>query len=228
MVCPYCATPQRIGPSYEVVDEIGQGQFGRVFKVTNPDLGENGIELAVKLLDALLSGSPEARGELKLLWMLPRDDENLVRVYPHSCRNYIVMEYVPGKDLHYRVRHQFEETVRNFDKIFKGICNGLLGIHNNGLAHRDLKPKNVLITDDWTAKIVDMGLAKLISESSPGRSKVGSLVLCYICFEEQPPLPWGERIEVRGDRDHHPHPRLGAYTPIKGEGEQLANPSKKL
>ncbi len=176
--CSYCEAPTRlrIGPSYVVKKELGHGQFGTVFLAGNPQLGDD-AQVAVKLMHAAFPNTEDVKKELRLLWGLPRDNPNLVHVLHDSSVKYIVMEYIEGANLHQRVRSGDADRqllIDNFDGIFRGICNGLRGLHHVGIIHRDLKPANILVTNDCVAKIVDMGLAKLASLSGGTRSKVGS------------------------------------------------------
>lgn len=172
--CSHCEgfTPLRIGP-YLVRRKLGQGQFGSVFLAVNPALGEE-VQVAVKLMHAPFPNTEEVKKELHLLWVLPRDNPNLVHVHQDSSIKYIVMDYIEGANLHTRVRLNCQSVRDNFENIFKGICNGLVGLHNTRIIHRDLKPANILVTNDWVAKIVDMGLSKLASHSGGAPSKVGS------------------------------------------------------
>ena len=175
--CRHCCfedgkiTPLRIGP-YTVTGFCGEGQSGRVFKAYNPLLPK--VIVAIKLLNKPILESEEVMNELQCMYKLPKDNKNLVHIRDDSCSKYIVMDYIDGNSLHKLVRDKPEEVIKNANKIVKGICNGIKGIHKKML-HRDLKPKNILITRDWTPKVADMGLAKIISSDYFPHSKVGSL-----------------------------------------------------
>ncbi len=176
--CRHCSfpggmiTPLKIGP-YTVSGFCGQGQSGRVFKAHSTLFP--GVIVAIKYLYEPISYSPEVTNELQYMDKLPKDNKNLVHIHRDSCREeYIVMDYVDGNSLHKLVREKPDEVIEHAPEIIKGICNGIKGIHTIML-HRDLKPKNILITSDWTSKVADVGLAKIISSDSLPHSKVGSL-----------------------------------------------------
>jgi len=172
--CAYCEdyTKLRIGP-YLVKTELGKGQFGTVFLAVNPALGDDAL-VAIKLMREPFPNTVEIKKELNLLWVLPRDNPNLVHVHEDSSVECIVMDYIEGDNLHKRIRANRQLVIENYEKILKGICTGLVGLHNAGIIHRDLKPANIQVTNDWVPKIVDMGLAKLVSHSGWACSKVGS------------------------------------------------------
>lgn len=71
-----------------------------------------------------------------------------------------IMEYFPGEDLHSLIVHagQLEET--ESDCFFKQLMQGVVYMHEMGVAHRDLKPENILLTTRGTVKIIDFGNAE--------------------------------------------------------------------
>jgi len=145
---------------YRIVDSIGRGGMGQVFKGEHPVLDR---QVAIKVLPREKS-TPEAVAnfsrEMKILARL--DHPNLVRAYDagqDGSVHFLVTEYVPGKDLRKLVRAQGRLTMTSAASIISQVAAGLQHAHEQGLVHRDVKPGNVLVTADGTAKLSDLGLA---------------------------------------------------------------------
>lgn len=148
-----------LGP-YRVIDSIGQGGMGQIFKAEHVLMGRI---VAVKVLprhrsspEAISSFHKEIRAQAKL------DHENLVRALDagHDGNvHYLVTEYVPGHDLRKLVRRQNRLEMRAAASITTQAALGLSHAHAIGLIHRDVKPGNILVTPDGRAKVSDLGLA---------------------------------------------------------------------
>lgn len=153
---------------YEIVDVIGEGGMGAVYKAKHKNLGHF---VAAKIIkkDQMLEERNRKRFEQEAKIMALCKHRNLVMVYDHGHNDdgcpYIVMEYLEGQNLGSiisdRHRMPFEEAL----PIFMQICDALQHAHQNGLIHRDLKPGNVMLIEDeegMTVKVLDMGLAKIM------------------------------------------------------------------
>jgi len=172
-------TKFRLGP-YRIVNAIGQGGMGHVFKAEHKLLGR--IE-AIKVLPKSKS-SPEAvaafQREMRAQAQL--DHPNLVRVSYADYEGdtyFFVTEYVPGTDLRKLVRRNGPLEYPIAATIVSQAAEGLHYAHRRGLVHRDVKPGNLLVTPDGRTKITDLGLAWfLMDELESGRpaGKVNSLV----------------------------------------------------
>ncbi len=161
---------------YRIVDSIGRGGMGQVFKGEHPVLAR---EVAIKVLPREKS-TPEAvanfNREMKTLARL--DHPNLVRAYDagqDGSVHFLVTEYVPGKDLRKMVRAQGRMGMASAANIISQVAAGLQHAHEQGLVHRDVKPGNVLVTGDGIAKLSDLGLAGPLEgdlESDPRFGKI--------------------------------------------------------
>jgi serine/threonine protein kinase len=168
-----------LGP-YRIVDALGRGGMGHVFKAEHKLLGR--IE-AIKVLpkskstpEAVTAFGREIRAQAQL------DHPNLVRVTYADFEGdtyFFVTEYVPGTDLRKLVRRNGPLPYRVAAAILSQAAEGLHYAHRRGLVHRDVKPGNLLVTPDGRTKITDLGLAWFLMddlEAGKPAGKVGSLV----------------------------------------------------
>ncbi len=158
-------TKFELGP-YQIIDSIGQGGMGQVFKAEHTIMGR---VVAVKVLprsrstpDAIVNFSREIRAQAQL------DHENLVRAFDagHDGNvHFLVTEYVPGTDLRRLIRAQGKLSMQSAASIVSQAAHGLDHAHGRGLIHRDVKPGNVLVMPDGRTKVSDLGLAGYFTES---------------------------------------------------------------
>ena len=167
----------RLG-QYSVLDEVGKGGMGRVFRAEHAMMGR---EVAVKVLPRE-KATPESeaafRREMRMLGRL--DHENLVRAFDAGFDAqvyYLVTELVPGVDLKRFVKDHgpLDEVTAAY--VVAQAARGLAYAHEQGLVHRDVKPGNILVMQDMRVKVLDLGLAgsKLEEESSRVGRVVGTM-----------------------------------------------------
>ena len=150
-------------PKLEVLELLGKGGMGAVYKARQPGLDRL---VAVKILPVEISDDPdfverfqrEARALAKL------SHPHIVAVYDYGQIDdlcYIIMEFVDGTNLRQAVR---TKTLASDEAlaIVPQICEALQFAHDEGVVHRDIKPENILIDKRGRVKIADFGLAKLI------------------------------------------------------------------
>ena len=160
--------PESIGP-YRVLDEIGAGGMGLVYRARRADLQQ---DVAIKLIklgmdtDEVLARFESERQALALL-----NHPNVARVFDAGAtdtgRPYFVMEYVPGVPI-----TEFCDTsnlsTRERLELFVQACNAVQHAHQKGIIHRDLKPSNMLVSIQQgrpVVKVIDFGLAKATTHS---------------------------------------------------------------
>jgi serine/threonine-protein kinase len=159
------ASLERIGP-WRVIREIGRGGMGQVFLAERAD-GQFEQQVAIKLLkrgmdsEAILA---RFRRERQILAAL--DHPNIARLLDGGIaddgRPYVVMEYVDGESI-----TAFADARRlSVDArltLLRTVCLAVEYAHRNLIVHRDLKPSNILVTRDGRPKLLDFGIAKLLS-----------------------------------------------------------------
>jgi serine/threonine protein kinase len=165
-------------PDYEVLELIGLGGMGAVYKARSIRIGRM---LAIKTLPAWIASSEDARQRFQreAQTLAAVNHPNIVTIHNiGEAENlpYIVMEYVDGVDLQQLIQSGTMEP-KHALKLIPQICDALHYAHKCGLVHRDIKPGNILIDHENRIKIADFGLAKLLGRhaelpaSSPTASR---------------------------------------------------------
>jgi len=163
---------------YRIIDSIGQGGMGHVFKGEDPILRR---VVAIKVLPRDKS-TPEAIAnfarEIQALGSL--NHPKLVRAVDAGNDgnvNFLVTEYVPGCDLRKLVRRSGPLSMEAAANIISQVAEGLHHAHQQGIVHRDVKPGNVLVTPEGDAKLSDLGLAgPMYSSNATQDPRYGKIV----------------------------------------------------
>lgn len=149
-----------IGGKYRILSEIGEGGMGTVYLSEYPHYGL----FVIKSLAPQLSQDRNFRErffkEGNILFSLRHD--NIVQAYTILEENknvFLVMEYVDGGDMQTLIERQGAFSEAQALSIFKDVLRGLNYAHTRGIIHRDVKPSNILLTQNGTAKIMDFGIA---------------------------------------------------------------------
>jgi serine/threonine protein kinase len=153
----------RLGP-YEILEPLGAGGMGEVYRATDPRLRR---EVAIKVLPAGVSSDADRlrRFEKEALAAASLNHPNILAVYDVGADAdvpYVVSELLIGATLR-QVLREGPLPVRKALDYAAQMAHGLAAAHHKGIVHRDLKPDNVFVTKDGRVKILDFGLAKLVS-----------------------------------------------------------------
>ncbi len=155
-------------PQFEILELLGQGGMGAVYKARQPRLDRF---VAIKLLPPLPDDDVHSFGERferEARAMAQLNHPNIVTVHDfgetEDGLRYFVMEYVDGTDLHKAIASR-RVTAAHVLAWAPQICAGLSYAHSQNLVHRDIKPANILISKEGQVKVGDFGLAKLIGTS---------------------------------------------------------------
>ena len=159
-------TVNKIG-KYEVVDVLGKGGMGIVYKATDPRIGRL---VAIKMRTGGFAENPDLLKrfyrEAQSTGMLQHP--NIVIVYDLGDQDgnpYLVMEFLEGEPLDKLISSRRElSMVQKLDYIIQA-CNGLNYAHQRGIVHRDIKPANLMVLRDGSVKIVDFGIARIGDQS---------------------------------------------------------------
>ena len=166
---PTFAPGARVGP-YEVIDRLGAGGMGVVYRARDTRLGRT---VALKVLrpdaDPALLGrlDREARAASAL------SHPNIVQIYDvgvapgEAGEHYVVMEFVEGETLRRRLARG-PLSIPEILHLGAQLTDGLARAHRGGVLHRDLKPENLVVTPDGLLKILDFGLAKRMAPPLAG------------------------------------------------------------
>jgi serine/threonine protein kinase/Flp pilus assembly protein TadD len=149
---------------YQVIEELGKGGMGRVYKVFDTKIKE---KVALKLIKPEVASDKETierfNNELRLARRIRHKNVcGMFDIGEAEGAHFITMEYVPGQDLRGLIRQSKQLTVGTAVAIAKQVCEGLEEAHRLGIIHRDLKPSNIIIDRDGNAKIMDFGIARSI------------------------------------------------------------------
>jgi two-component system LytT family response regulator len=153
---------------YKVLDELGRGGMGVVYRALDTRLDR---EVALKVLGPSPVGDSEAerrlRQEARAAAGLAHPAVSVVyEIDEADGATFIAMELVRGRPISVRLSEAPLEPPRALDLALE-VAEGLAEAHARGVIHRDLKPKNVMLTESGHAKIIDFGLAKLLHPRSP-------------------------------------------------------------
>ncbi len=182
---------------YEIVELVGQGGMGSVYKVYDTKLREH---VALKLLRPEIAQDGETverfRNEIRLARRIAH--RNVCRMYDlgeEGLTVYITMEYVSGEDLKSFLRRAGHLTEAKAVAVARQLCDGLAEAHRLGVVHRDLKPQNVMIDKDGNSRIMDFGIAR----SMHARSRTGTGIVIGTPEYMSPEQAEGKDVDARTD-----------------------------
>ena len=153
---------------YRLLSQVAAGGMAVVYKAQDTLLNR---VVAVKVLRESFAADPtfQARFQREAQSAANLTHPNIVTVYDvgqDTGRHYIVMEFVDGEDLKHIIRGEAPLAVQRAVDITVQMCAALGAAHRVGLVHCDVKPQNVLVTQDGRVKVTDFGIARLVSQAS--------------------------------------------------------------
>ncbi|MEV5170554.1 serine/threonine-protein kinase [Streptomyces flaveolus] len=160
---------------YQLQDRLGSGAMGEVWRAEDRLLGRT---VAVKLLRTDEAADAE-RFRLEARTAGRLNHPNVVGVYDfgsHHGRLYLVMELVDGWSLAQERSLRGTLDPQEAAALAAQVASGLAAAHRQGVIHRDVKPANVMLSADRTAKIADFGIARFADEAAAGLTATGKIV----------------------------------------------------
>jgi serine/threonine protein kinase len=238
-----------LGGRYRLSGRIAVGGMGEVWRGTDELLDR---PVAVKLLSAAHATDEafRARFRAEARYAASLSHPNIAQVFDYgetsddeeapadlpSGGAYLVMELVPGEPLSALIARQQRLTVQDTLRIISQAADALTAAHEAGIVHRDIKPGNLLVTDDGTTKITDFGIARAMwaaqashltqtgmvmgtaSYVSPEQATGGTItsasdiyslgVVAYECLTGTPPFTAETPVAIAVAHMHRPVPPL--------------------
>ena len=187
--------PETIDGRYQVIQRIGSGGMGEVFRARDPVLGRT---VALKLLPREVAQHAGAvdrfRTEAQAAARI--NHPNVVQVHDWGQTEstyYMVMEYVRGRNLREILAARGRLEPRQATDIIIQVLDALAASHSTGLVHRDIKPENVIVSIDGTVKVTDFGIARVTEASVSTDGLFGTVA--YVAPEQAR----GEMVDGRSD-----------------------------
>jgi serine/threonine protein kinase/Tfp pilus assembly protein PilF len=151
---------------YQVIEELGHGGMGRVYKVFDTKIKE---KVALKLIKPEVASDKETierfSNEIRLARRIRHKNVcGMFDIGEAEGAHFITMEYVHGEDLKTLIHMSGSLSLGMLLSVGKQVCDGLAEAHGLGVVHRDLKPQNIMIDKNGNAKIMDFGIARSVRE----------------------------------------------------------------
>jgi len=151
---------------WDLQSRAGQGSMSKVWKAFDRDLGRT---VAVKLNDKVKTAKFEEKFKLQGLKKPPEGEicvglrhENIVKTFEHGVTTegepYLVMEWVEGLGLNFLIDSRHQQLNGNRINFVGQLCDAIQFLHDSKFLHRDLCPRNVMVTNDGVVKLIDFGL----------------------------------------------------------------------
>ena len=170
------ATPIRVVGEYEVLEEIGHGGMGVVYKAKEKRTGRS---VALKMILAQRASHEAIRRFVMEAEMAANlDHPHIVPIYhvgEHQGQPYFCLKFVDGLSLAQAIKEGRIADARHAAKLVETISRAVQFAHNRGILHRDLKPANILIDEHGEPHVTDFGLAKRL-DSDVGLTQAGAIL----------------------------------------------------
>ena len=186
-----------LGNRYELIEKIGEGGMSVVYKARCNKLNRL---VAVKILKKEFCNNEDIVKKFKVeaTAIATLSDSNIVNVLDVGTEkddiNYIVMEYVKGKTLKDIILQNGPLSYETTLQVAIQIARALECAHKNGIIHRDVKPQNILVSEDGFVKVTDFGIAKSVDSTTMTNTKVMGSAHYF-----SPEQAKGEVVDTRTD-----------------------------
>ena len=182
---------------YQIIEELGKGGMGKVYKVHDTKIKE---KIALKLIKPEIAKDKKSierfSNELRLARKIRH--KNICQMFDlgeERGTHYITMEFVPGQDLKGLIRQSGQLAVGTTINIAEQICEGLTEAHKLEVVHRDLKPSNIMIDKEGNVRIMDFGIAR----SLEAKGITGAGVMIGTPEYMSPEQVEGKEVDQRSD-----------------------------
>ena len=166
---------------FKIIKEIGSGSFGSVYKIQHKKDNKVYALKKIVLNKKDKEDLDSIKNEAYLLKAI--DDENVIKYidsFFYDDSFYIITEFCSNLDLKSFINeHKKENKLINEQTIWSiilNLCGGIKAIHNKNMIHRDLKPGNIFISDNYKIKIGDFGISKILDETNYAQTFAGTLL----------------------------------------------------
>ncbi len=187
----------KLGTRYEIVQMLGQGGMGAVYKAMDQEIGRM---VALKVIKPELALNEEIlqRFKQELIFARRITHKSVIRIFDLGEADgvkFITMEFIEGKDLKSVVTEKGRLSFEECADIVSQICTALEAAHAEGVVHRDLKPQNVMVDKSGRVIVMDFGIARTMEPGS--MTQTGALLGTpdYMSPEQV----MGEHVDPRSD-----------------------------
>jgi tetratricopeptide (TPR) repeat protein/predicted Ser/Thr protein kinase len=173
---PLLQTGDVLGGRYEILQLLGEGGMGAVYKARDRELDRF---VALKLIRPELAANPSILARFKQELLLSREvtHKNVIRIFDLGDAEgvkFITMEFVEGRDLRSLIQEKKKFPPEEAVELMQQVCRALEAAHTLGIIHRDMKPQNIMRDQTGRILVMDFGLARMVE--GDGMTQTGALV----------------------------------------------------
>ncbi len=186
-----------LGTRYEIIQMLGQGGMGAVYKAKDRELERF---VALKVIRPQLAMDPEILARFKQELILARQvtHKNVIRIFDLGEADgikFITMEFIEGQDLKSLITEKGKLSNEEIVRVMEQVFLALEAAHGEGVVHRDLKPQNIMLDKNGKVAVMDFGIAR--STEMGGMTQTGALLGTpeYMSPEQV----MGEHVDARSD-----------------------------
>jgi tetratricopeptide (TPR) repeat protein/predicted Ser/Thr protein kinase len=186
-----------LGTRYEIVQILGEGGMGAVYKAMDREL-ERMVALKIIKPELAIHEDILARFKQELILARRITHKNVIRIFDLGDADgikFITMEFIEGKDLSSLIKQKGRLTFEECAETMSQVCTALEAAHSEGVVHRDLKPQNIMVDKNNRVTVMDFGIARTMEQG--GMTNTGALIGTpdYMSPEQV----MGEKVDARSD-----------------------------